>query len=201
MKRNDPLSKFFISNNLSLGLFDEFDRILVAVSGGIDSMVLLDLLVSSGYKPGIAHVNYNLRSESMEDREFVVKKADELNLELFIKDFHKEDFNDMATGSIQMKARNLRYSWFQSLIEKHDYKFVLTAHHANDNIETMLYNLAKGTGIRGLRGMKGKHGKVIRPLLFASRSEILDYAESNKIEYIEDQSNRNNKIQEKSGST
>jgi tRNA(Ile)-lysidine synthase len=170
------------------------DRVLLAVSGGIDSMVLLQLYFASGYKPGIAHCNFHLRgAESDGDEAFVTAAAQRLEAEYHQQDFDTERSALESGVSIQMAARNLRYRWFEEIREKNGYDFIATAHNQDDVIETFFINLSRGTGIRGLTGIPVKSGKIIRPLLFASRETIAAYAHEHHISYREDSSNASDK--------
>lgn len=165
-------------------------RILLAVSGGLDSMVMLHLLADLGYPLAVAHVNFQLRgTDSDQDEIFVKEQADKLRLP-----FHATRFDTSKTAqqegiSIQMAARKLRYDWFDDLCEQHGYEAIATAHHANDQAETMLLHLVKETGIRGIRGMQPQFGNRIRPLLFANRAELERYAQNKEVPYRVDASN------------
>lgn len=171
-------------------LFSSSSRILLAVSGGIDSMVMAWLFRESGTDHAIAHCNFSLRKEESDrDEEFVASWAASNNIT-----FHRTRFDTLSYAatrkiSIQMAARELRYDWFNSLIRSKGYDSVAVAHNLNDNAETFLINLIRGTGLSGLTGMKQHAGGVIRPLLFASRSEIAALAAEKNIEYREDSSN------------
>lgn len=161
-------------------------NLLLAVSGGRDSMALAVLLLESGFKFGIAHCNYQLRGDaSNEDAALVRAFADEWQLH-----FHYIEFNpEHLKSALQERARALRYEWFEELCDTFGYASIVTAHHANDNAETLLMNLAKGTGIRGLHGIPVHNGRIIRPLLFADRTEISAYVREKEIPFREDQSN------------
>ncbi|MFM8911349.1 MAG: tRNA lysidine(34) synthetase TilS, partial [Flammeovirgaceae bacterium] len=153
------------------------DKILVGVSGGLDSMVLLHLLQAVGYRPSIAHANFQMRDlESDRDENFVRNYCTAHHLNFYS---HRFETNNYATAngiSIQMAARELRYQWFDELIRLHGFDALATAHHSNDNVETVLLNLIKGAGIQGLTGIPPKNGFLIRPLLFATREQIERYA-------------------------
>lgn len=194
-------------NCLFLGMFDAFQnhlrknagfldgkKLLVANSGGIDSMVLTALLLKSGYSIAIAHCNFNLRGEeSDEDEKFVKAFADKNNIPVFTTRFDTERFASDGKLSVQVAARRLRYAWFGELLGNHRLDYVLTAHHADDNLETFLINMSRGTGLDGLTGIPFRNGNVIRPLLEFSRKEIEDYANENGIGWREDSSNSSDK--------
>jgi tRNA(Ile)-lysidine synthase len=187
------LEKFrhFIQSN---SLCQQTDRILLAVSGGIDSMVLLHLYAAAGYTPGIAHCNFHLRGdESDGDEQFVKSIAETMDAAYHQQDFDTEQSAAESGISIQMAARNLRYRWFEEIRKNHGYDLIATAHNQDDVIETFFINLSRGTGIRGLTGIPVRSGKVIRPLLFASRESIVDYATGHQIRFREDSSNASDK--------
>lgn len=186
-------------------LFTKADRLLIAVSGGVDSVVLCDLCHRAGYKFAIAHCNFQLRGEeSDKDEAFVRKMAGRYGLKIFVKRFDTEEYAIENRVSIQVAARELRYAWFEELRQDGDhqltdeenapaYTFILTAHHADDNIETLLMNFFKGTGIKGLQAILPRKGMIIRPLLFAYKEELTQYALRNELEVREDLSNYSNK--------
>ncbi|MCX6182716.1 MAG: tRNA lysidine(34) synthetase TilS [Bacteroidetes bacterium] len=175
-------------------LFSKKDALLVAVSGGVDSMVLLHLLNSAGYKIAIAHCNFSLRGKESDAEEKLVRKvAKALQLNVFVNQFNTLQYAKNRGVSTQMAARELRYDWFNQLCAEHEYSKVVVAHHLDDQIETVLLNLTRGTGVMGLTGMAPANGNVVRPLLFATREEIEAYAKSNKIEWKEDSSNQEDK--------
>jgi tRNA(Ile)-lysidine synthase len=181
----------FIQSN---SLCRQGDKILLAVSGGIDSMVLLHLLFSAGYKPGIAHCNFHLRgAESDGDEKFVKSIAESMDAAFHLKDFDTEQSAAESGISIQMAARNLRYRWFEEIRKSYGYNYIATAHNQDDEIETFFINLSRGTGIRGLTGIPVRSEKVIRPLLFASRESIVDYANEHGVGFREDSSNASDK--------
>ncbi|SRR5260221_8934602 len=166
------------------------DKILLAVSGGIDSMVMLHLFIDCGFTIGVALANFQLRgSESDGDEKFVKEVCEKNAIPFFTKKFETEGYADQNHLSIQMAARELRYTWFSELLEQHHFDFIATAHHVNDSIETVFLNLVRGSGLEGFDGIASKNGKVIRPLLFATRQQIENYAKENKIDWREDQSN------------
>ncbi len=178
-------------------LFHVKQRLLIAVSGGVDSMVLWYLCRQLKIRIAIVHCNFQLRGEeSNEDEHFVQETANRLGDEIFIKRFDTTEFATKNKYAVQEAARILRYKWFEELLEeKADSKldFILTAHHADDNVETMLMNFFKGTGINGLKSILPKNGKLCRPLLFSTRNEIVAYAQGNNISYREDSSNLSEK--------
>ncbi len=183
------LPKFIkhISNTMS---FLIGKKLLVACSGGVDSMVLANLCVAAGLDIALAHCNFNLRGEESDgDEDFVRQFADTLEVECFVKKFDTQQYAQTNRGSVQMAARELRYQWFSELMDAKGYDYVLTAHHADDSLETFLINLSRGTGIDGLSGIPTVNKRVVRPLLPFAQNEILEYAKSEKISWREDSSN------------
>ncbi len=171
------------------------DKILLAVSGGADSVVMLDLFAREQYNCGIAHCNFHLRGEdSNQDEQFVNRLADKYNFEWHSIEFNTKEYAAKHGISIEMAARNLRYSWFENIRQSFDYKYIAVAHHKDDIIETFFINLIRGTGIRGLSGIKWQNGNIIRPLLFACREDIINYTKSNKLNYREDKTNKDTAI-------
>jgi tRNA(Ile)-lysidine synthase len=172
-------------------LFHSSQRILLAVSGGADSMLMLHLFVKNGYSVGVAHCNFSLRGkESDDDERFVSEYCDIHNLEFHSKTFDTTEYAEAKGISIEMAARELRYGWFDELMHRHGYDFLATAHHQDDVIETFLINLSRGSGIRGLSGIQPKSGKIIRPMLFTNREEILNYCQRMSIAYRTDSTNK-----------
>lgn len=170
------------------------DRVLLAVSGGLDSMTLLQLCRRARINVGIAHCNFQLRGEESEaDAAFVKKTAQLLELPYYQINFDTQQVAEEKGQSIQMAARVLRYDWLESIRVQEGYTSIAIAHHQNDAIETLLFNLTMGCGIRGLHGIYAQHGQLIRPLLFATRAQILEYAQEQAIAYREDSSNTNTK--------
>ena len=170
------------------------DFILLTVSGGVDSMVMLSLFVRSGYRVGVAHCNFQLRGvESEEDEELVRREAEKYGVPWYNKRFDTKGEMERTGESMEMAARRLRYAWFDELSREHGYTVVAIAHHIDDSIETFFINLLRGTGLRGLTGITTHAGKLIRPLMFASRKDILEYAVAQHIPYREDSSNRSTK--------
>ena len=191
---------------------------VLAVSGGVDSVVLADLCHHAGFQFVIAHCNFQLRGdESIRDENFVRSLGERYNKEVLVKHFDTKAYAEANKSSIQVAARELRYGWFEEVIsdellvmsDKHKQQslvskdlqlttynlqlFLATAHHADDNIETLLLNFFRGTGISGLHGILPKQGNIIRPLLFAKREEIVAYAKENNLSWVEDSSNASDK--------
>lgn len=184
------LNKFNAENHL----FKPGDKILLAVSGGIDSMVMAHLFLHLGNKTAIAHCNFSLRNDDSDDDEKLVREyAVKHNIPFFTNRFNTKEFARERGLSIQMAARELRYNWFEEVRLKNGFDSIAVAHNLNDNIETLLLNLVRGTGLTGMTGMKPVTNNIIRPLLFATRSEISEYCLKNKIIYREDKSNSDTK--------
>ena len=187
------LSKFksHIGNHFS---FLQNAKLLVACSGGLDSIVLSWLMHQLDYNIALAHCNFNLREEESDDDElFVTAFANDLDIDFYVKSFNTKAVAQTNSGSIQMIARDLRYKWFKELLSTKNYDYVLTAHHADDCLETFLINLSRGTGIEGLTGIPEQNDEVIRPLLKFSRVDILAYAKANNLAWREDSSNAETK--------
>ena len=181
----------FISANK---LFEKTDRLLVACSGGVDSVVLCDLLFKNGYNFFIAHCNFQLRGgDSDADEKFVRSLGDRYNVPVFVNRFDTAEYAATKKLSIQVAARELRYQWFNVLLAENNLDYLLTAHHADDNVETVLMNIFKGTGISGMHGILPKRNKIVRPLLFATKKEIIDYANGHELTWVEDASNATDK--------
>ena len=196
-------------------LINKGDRILVALSGGVDSMVLAELLRKEGYDIAFAHCNFHLRGkESDDDEQFVREYAERVGVKLFVRQFDTLDYVENNKVSVEMAARELRYAWFNDLINANEHlnassaaqkvagvsnersewnslrfdKLAL-AHHADDQIETFFINLLRGSGIKGLKAMQPRNGMYIRPLLWATRTEIKQFAGANNIQWREDSTN------------
>jgi tRNA(Ile)-lysidine synthase len=181
----------FITENT---LFTPDEKIIVAVSGGIDSVCMAALFAEAKFNFAIAHCNFELRgAESDEDEEFVKKLAKKYKVPFFVQHFNTAEFAEREKISIQMTARELRYVWFNDLLAQQKYDKIAVAHHQNDVLETMLLNLVRGTGIAGLHGISPAKGKVVRPLLFANREEIMQYVAEHNLGWREDSSNESNK--------
>ncbi len=199
----------FIEYIKTENLFHAKDQLLLAVSGGVDSVVLCELCKHAGYDFAIAHCNFQLRgAESDADEQFVTDLAKKYNVEVFVKKFDTAKYADENKLSIQVAARELRYNWFAEILseikdtpKQEELKapsrgfggFLLTAHHADDNVETILMNFFKGAGINGLKGMLPKQGNIVRPVLFATREHIQHFAEEQDLAWREDSSNSSDK--------
>ncbi|MBK8493345.1 MAG: tRNA lysidine(34) synthetase TilS [Saprospirales bacterium] len=167
------------------------DRILLSVSGGPDSVLLSHLLHQLGYQIGVAHCNYQLRGEAADAEEaFVRELARTMNAPFYSISFHTRREAEAQGKSIQEVARDLRYEWLENVRQQEGYDWIATGHHLHDSVETLLFNLAKGCGIRGLHGILPIQGKLIRPLLFTGKTQILDYLHANHLEYRQDLSNQ-----------
>jgi len=165
-------------------------KLLLALSGGVDSCVLLDMCLKSGLHPAVAHCNFQLRGMvSDEDSLWIQNLAKVKGLECHLQNFDTQAYALKTKRSIQMAARELRYQWFDTLCKKNDYDLILVAHHADDSLETFLINAMRGSGLRGLLGIPERREKILRPLLPFSRKEIKTYATENNIEWREDLSN------------
>ena len=163
---------------------------VLAISGGVDSMVLANLFLINNLNFSISHCNFQLRGKESDDDELFIKKwCSEKNIKLYNKKFSTEDYCKNNKLTIQMGARELRYEWFSELIDKEKYDFIVTAHHIDDQLETFIINSIRGTGIDGLVGIPDKINKIIRPLLMSSKDQIIEYSKVNKINYREDSSN------------
>ncbi|UAM97558.1 tRNA lysidine(34) synthetase TilS [Polaribacter litorisediminis] len=169
-------------------------KILIAISGGLDSVVSTHLFSELKYPISLAHCNFQLRGAASDlDEEFVYNLSQKTSNQIFIKKFKTEEYAKKHQLSTQIAARELRYNWFQELVEKHNFDYILTAHHADDNLETFLINLTRGSGLEGFTGIPAINGNIIRPLLPFSRAEILTYAQENDIHWREDASNASTK--------
>lgn len=200
----------FIKNVEQHNLFQKNSYLLLAVSGGADSVALCELCFQGGFHFEIAHCNFQLRGEeSQRDEKFVRRLGEKYRTKVFVKKFDTKKYAEENKISIQVAARELRYDWFDELLKSDEpmpasetenlaltiyhSRFLLTAHHANDNIETLLMNFFKGTGIKGLQGILPKQGKIIRPLLFGQKEEILSFLKTHNLDFVEDTSNASDK--------
>tara|TARA_R110001583_G_scaffold70281_3_gene198932 strand:- start:881 stop:2185 length:1305 start_codon:yes stop_codon:yes gene_type:complete len=188
-----------VRNQFRIHIQDNFpellqNRFLLACSGGLDSVVLAHLCAQNELDFALAHCNFKLRGEeSDKDEQFVKELAKELNKTLWVEHFNTKAYVNDHKVSVQMAARELRYTWFKDLLAEHGLKTLVTAHHADDNLETFLINLSRGTGINGLSGIPAKTDMISRPLLPYSRAELAAYADQEKIQWREDQSNADKK--------
>ena len=171
-------------------LIAEGDKLILALSGGIDSMVLAGLLLKSKVEFVAAHCNFHLRGEESDgDEKFVRDYAERNGIQCFVKHFETEKYAADNGISIEMAARDLRYDWFEQLRQQLGYDKIAVAHHADDQAETFFINLLRGAGLNGLKGMKPQNGVIIRPLLWVSREQIRKYAVENQILWREDHTN------------
>ncbi len=181
----------FIAQN---NLFNHHNKILAAVSGGMDSVVMVHLLNSAGFNFGIAHCNFQLRGdESNNDEAFCRQLAQLFRVPFYTTSFETSSYAGDKKISTQMAARELRYQWFEQVREQSGYDVISLAHHQNDTIETILLNLVRGTGIAGLHGILPKNRKLVRPMLFLNRDEIESLVKENAISFVEDSSNSSTK--------
>lgn len=172
------------------GLCQPGDRIILAVSGGMDSMLMLHLFAGVGYEFAVAHCNFSLRGEDSDRDEQLVREVSErLALPFYVRTFDTEGYAQSHGISIQMAARDLRYDWLEDLRQAEDYDYIAVAHHLNDSMETALFNWVRGTGLAGMRGILPKRGRVIRPLLFATREKIVQAVAHYGVDYRDDKSN------------
>ena len=184
-------------NLFSKHIKKEFDflnesKLLVCVSGGVDSMVLINLLNRLKYNVSIAHCNFNLRDDESDiDEDFVKNYAITNSIPFFSKSF----ITRIPKHSMQMAARNLRYKWFYSVLKVEELDYIITAHHLDDSLETFILNLSRASGIEGLTGIKQLNDVIVRPLLVFSKNEILNYAKTNNIKWREDSTNKKNDYQ------
>ena len=170
------------------------NKFLLACSGGLDSVVLAHLCNQCGLDFSLAHCNFQLRgTDSDQDEQFVRELAKQLNKSLWVEHFNTKAYVNDHKVSVQMAARELRYDWFKDLMAKHQIKTLVTAHHADDNLETFLINLSRGTGLKGLSGIPAKTDMISRPLLPYSRVQLSEYAKENNIQWREDRSNAETK--------
>lgn len=178
-------------------LFSSKDKLLIAVSGGIDSVVLCELCKQAEFDFTIAHCNFQLRgAESKRDEQFVRELAKKYNVEVEVKKFDTEKYAADNKLSTQEAARNLRYEWFEKLITQStnkQFNHLLTAHHADDNAETIVMNFFRGTGLHGLTGIPAKNGYIKRSLLKFSKEDLIAFANEHHLEFVEDSSNQSSK--------
>jgi tRNA(Ile)-lysidine synthase len=186
-----PLSKAL----QQAGIINKGTPLLLACSGGRDSMSLLHLLIKEGYQHiSVAHCNFKLRAEESEgDQKLVNSYCEQHRIPIYCKGFETKEYAESQGISIQMAARALRYEWLENIRKEHHLDLILTAHHADDLAETILFQLAQGTGIAGLKGMSQKNEAIFRPLLYVSGEDIRKYAEQHQVPYREDSSNASTK--------
>ena len=183
---NQKLTNFIEKHQL----FGKNDKVLVALSGGADSVALLRMLLNEGYLCEAAHCNFHLRGEESDrDEEFVRMLCQKLDVKLHINHFQTADIAAQRKISIEMAARDLRYEWFEQVRKENEAKVIAVAHHQDDNVETMLLNLLRGSGLQGLLGIRPKNGYIVRPLLTFSRQELLDYLIRLQQDYVTDSTN------------
>ena len=168
-------------------------KFLIALSGGVDSMVLANLFLNNNLNFSVAHCNFNLRDkESDDDEKFIFNWSAENEIECYISKFNTTNYCRKNKFGIQEGARNLRYDWFNELKDLYSFDYIVTAHHLDDQIETYLINSMRGSGLNGLIGITEKTDSLLRPFLKILKNEILVYAKSNKIDFREDSSNYKN---------
>jgi tRNA(Ile)-lysidine synthase len=188
----EKINKFIEEQGLfESGISGSKSKIIVGLSGGADSVVLLYVLHRAGYECLAAHCNFHLRGiESDRDEQFASRLASLWDIPFFKQDFQTQNAASERGISIEMAARDLRYEWFEQLRQEQHADVIAVAHHQDDSIETVFLNLIRGTGIRGLTGIKPKNGNIVRPLLCISKKDILQFAEEESLSYITDSSNR-----------
>ncbi len=176
-------------------LFNAEDKILLAVSGGPDSVVMCELFCQSEYNFAIAHCNFHLRgTESDDDEKFVKNLSEKYKVPYYNVNFNTNDYAKDKKISIEMAARDLRYEWFEEVLKKENYDYIATGHHLDDQIETLFINLLRGTGIAGLHGILPKQNHCVRPLLFTFRKDIEVFIKENNLLYRQDSSNKSLKF-------
>ncbi|MCM1311439.1 MAG: tRNA lysidine(34) synthetase TilS [Bacteroides sp.] len=184
----DSVSRFIEDNSL---LDIQAGKVLVALSGGADSVCLLLLLRNLGYECEAIHCNFYLRGkESRRDEDFVKMLCEQLRVKLYVKGFNTVQYAADRGISIEMAARELRYSYFSEVLEESGAQAVAVGHHRDDNVETLLLNIVRGSGIHGMCGIPSRNGKIVRPLLCVSRNDIVDYLERKGQEYVVDSTNK-----------
>ena len=170
-------------------LLSRSNKILLAISGGVDSMVLLDLAYKNKIDIGVAHVNYNLRADSKEEKALIGRFCNPRGLDLHIYEFKKEETEKLKHGNFQERARIARYDYFDSIMRKFSYEYLMTAHHLDDRVEGLFLRLLRSSGLDGLSGMKMVDGNRLRPLLNVHKKHLIEYAEINKVVFHDDSSN------------
>lgn len=194
MQKEEQLLERFRTFVSRVGWLDRGERVLLAVSGGVDSVAMTDLFRRAGFSFGIAHVNFRLRGEASDgDAAFVQALAEGFGAPYYYTAFPTEALARERKLAIQVLARDLRYDWLEEVRREERYDWVATAHHLNDSIETALFNWTKGTGLRGLLGIPRQNGRIIRPLLFATRTELEKYVKDRNLPFRTDASNLEDK--------
>ena len=179
-------NQYIATNHLA----DRSQKILLAVSGGADSVAMLDLFAKAGFNIAISHVNFHLRgADSNRDEDFVRSLALKYNVQIFVKSFDTQSYAAEKHISIEMAARELRYAEFEQIMDNHGFAVTAVAHHIDDAIETFMLNLLRGTGISGLTGMHNQNGRIIRPMLCFSRRDIEKYVQDCGLQYVTDVTN------------
>jgi tRNA(Ile)-lysidine synthase len=195
MNMNMNLQENFTAYIKQQDLFQPKDRLLLAVSGGVDSVVLCELCYRAGFDFAVAHCNFQLReADSKRDETFVKDLAKKYGAAFYLATFDTTAIAQSQKKSIEEAARDLRYAWFKTICDENNYRYILTAHHANDNIETVLMNFFRGTGIKGLHGILPKQQQIVRPLLFANKNELGLFAAENMLEFVTDHTNAQNEF-------
>ena len=183
---NDKFTYLFEKHNIDTNNI----KFLLAVSGGLDSICLFDFFLKNKFSFSVCHCNFNLREDSKKDLKLVKKLSERNNISFFSKNFDIKKYAKKNKLSLQAAARKERYKWFDNILEKNNIDLLCTAHHINDNLETVIYNLVNSTGFRGIRGIKVLRKNIFRPLMNFNKNELMDYALKNNLEWREDSSNK-----------
>jgi len=183
---NDKFTYLFEKHNIDTNNI----KFLLAVSGGLDSICLFDFFLKNKFSFSVCHCNFNLREDSKKDLKLVKKLSETNNISFFSKNFDIKKYAKKNKLSLQAAARKERYKWFSNILEKNNIDLLCTAHHINDNLETVIYNLVNSTGFRGIRGIKVLRKNIFRPLMNFNKNELMDYALKNNLEWREDSSNK-----------
>tara|TARA_B100000700_G_C15047112_1_gene858474 strand:- start:1965 stop:3296 length:1332 start_codon:yes stop_codon:yes gene_type:complete len=183
---NDKFTYLFEKHNIDTNNI----KFLLAVSGGLDSICLFDFFLKNKLSFSVCHCNFNLREDSKKDLKLVKKLSERNNISFFSKNFDIKKYAKKNKLSLQAAARKERYKWFDNILEKNNIDLLCTAHHINDNLETVIYNLVNSTGFRGIRGIKVLRKNIFRPLMNFNKNELMDYALKNNLEWREDSSNK-----------
>ena len=183
---NDKFTYLFEKHNIDTNNI----KFLLAVSGGLDSICLFDFFLKNKFSFSVCHCNFNLREDSKKDLKLAKKLSERNNISFFSKNFDIKKYAKKNKLSLQAAARKERYKWFSNILEKNNIDLLCTAHHINDNLETVIYNLVNSTGFRGIRGIKVLRKNIFRPLMNFNKNELMDYALKNNLEWREDSSNK-----------